>query len=87
MDVRADVIVVGAGVIGLTVGVCLAEQGLRVQVCSRSAPSATTSAVASAMIWLRPDQVTDAAARVRERVSFEEFTALAALDGTGGVVW
>ena len=47
---RPDVIVVGAGIMGLTTGVCLVEQGLQVQIRSRAAPSATTSAVASAMI-------------------------------------
>ena len=68
--------------IGLTVGVCLAEQGLRVQLYARSAPSDTTSAVASAMIGpsLAP---ADDPVGIRERVSIEEFTALADVDGTG----
>ena len=79
---RPEVLVVGAGVIGLTVGVCLAEQGLRVQLCARSAPADTTSAVASAMIGpsLAP---ADDPVGIRERVSIEEFTALAGVDGTG----
>ena len=47
---RPEVIVLGAGVMGLTTAVCLAEQGLQVQIRTREAPSATTSAVASAMI-------------------------------------
>lgn len=67
---------------GLTVGVCLAEQGLRVQICALSAPADTTSAVASAMIgpsFVAADDPTG----VRERVSIEEFTALADVDGTG----
>lgn len=79
---RPDVVVVGAGVIGLTVGVCLAEVGLRVLLYTRSDPSATTSSVASAMIGpgLAPsyDPV-----GVRELASMEEFTALADVDGTG----
>lgn len=81
-DLRPDVVVVGAGVIGLTAGICLAEQGLRVQLCTRSAPAATTSAVASAMIGpsLGPS---DDPAGVRERFSIEAFTALAGVDGTG----
>lgn len=79
---RPDVIVVGAGVIGLTTGVCLAEQGLRVQVRTRAVPSATTSAVASAMIG--PSVVpADDPAGVRERVGIEVFTALAAVENTG----
>ncbi|MGI8900409.1 MAG: FAD-dependent oxidoreductase, partial [Nocardioides sp.] len=79
---RPDVVVVGAGVIGLTLGVCLAEQGLRVRLRSRSAPSETTSAVASAMIGpsLAP---ADGAVGVRERVGIEAFTALARVPGTG----
>ncbi|MBA3282494.1 MAG: FAD-binding oxidoreductase [Acidimicrobiia bacterium] len=81
-DVRADVVVVGAGVIGLTVGVCIAEQGLRVLLCTRSDPSATTSSVATAMIGpgLAPGYDPTG---VRERASIEEFTALADVDGTG----
>jgi len=81
-DARPDVLVVGAGVIGLTVGVCLAEQGLRVLLCTRSAPSATTSAVASAMVG--PSLVpADDPVGGRERVSIAEFTGLAEIEGTG----
>lgn len=79
---RPDVVVVGAGVSGLTVGVCLAEQGLRVQLWTRSAPSATTSAVASAMIGPSLTPADDPVGR-RERASIEEFTALAGVAGTG----
>ena len=82
MEPQLDVVVVGAGVIGLTVGVCLAEQGLRVQLRTRSAPSATTSAVASAMVgpsFAPPDDPHG----IRERVGIEEFTALAEVEGSG----
>jgi D-amino-acid oxidase len=44
------VIVVGAGVVGLSCGVRLAEAGFDVEVVAREAPLATTSAVAAA-IW------------------------------------
>ena len=77
-----DVVVVGAGVIGLTLGVCLAEQGLRVQLRTRTAPSATTSAVASAMVgpsFAPPGDPNE----LRERVGTEEFTALADVAGSG----
>ncbi|MEU8618384.1 FAD-dependent oxidoreductase [Streptomyces sp. NPDC048623] len=47
----ADVIVVGAGVVGLTSAVRLAERGLRIRVWSREAPEETTSAVAGALWW------------------------------------
>jgi len=79
---RWDVVVVGAGVIGLTTGVCLAEQGLRVKLRTRLAPSATTSAVASAMIGpsLAP---ADDPVGARERVSITEFSALASAPDTG----
>jgi len=79
---RPDVVVLGAGVIGLTTGVCLAEQGLRVQMRTHLAPSATTSAVASAMIGPSFAPADDPAG-VRERVGIAEFTALAAMRGTG----
>lgn len=85
MGEHLDVVVVGAGVIGLTLGVCLAEQGLRVQLRTRSAPSATTSAVASAMVgpsFAPPDDPNG----VRERVGIEEFTALAGVEGSGVVL-
>jgi D-amino-acid oxidase len=45
-----DVLVVGAGVIGLTTGICLAEAGLRVLIRAGQRPADTTSAVAGA-IW------------------------------------
>lgn len=47
---RCDVLVVGAGVSGLTTAVCLAETGLRVMVKAAQPPQQTTSAVAGA-IW------------------------------------
>jgi len=79
---RPDVIVLGAGVIGLSLGVCLAEQGFRVQLRTRSAPSATTSAVASAMIGPSVAPAEDPSG-IRERAGIEEFTALAAVEGSG----
>src|SRR5579859_3556704 len=45
---RPDVVVVGAGVIGLTTAVVLAEAGLRVRVDAERPPGATTSAAAGA---------------------------------------
>ncbi len=45
-----DVLVVGAGVIGLTTATCLAEAGLRVRVAAAEPPEQTTSFVAGA-IW------------------------------------
>ena len=45
-----DVLVVGAGVIGITTAICLAESGARVLIRAASAPGQTTSSVAGA-IW------------------------------------
>jgi D-amino-acid oxidase len=45
----ADVVVVGAGVIGLTTAICLAEAGLTVLVLSAEQPRQTTSAAAGAL--------------------------------------
>ncbi|MGY0057138.1 FAD-dependent oxidoreductase [Streptomyces sp. LZ34] len=47
----SDAIVVGAGVIGLTSAIVLAESGRRVAVWSRDPAGATTSAVAGGLWW------------------------------------
>jgi len=76
-----EIVVVGAGVIGLSTAVCLAERGQRVEVRARLAPTQTTSAVASAMVgpaMVPPDSDADR----RERASIAEFTALAEIAGT-----
>jgi len=46
--VTADVLVIGAGVSGLTTAVCLAEAGRNVRIVAERLPKATTSAVAGA---------------------------------------
>jgi D-amino-acid oxidase len=80
---RADeVLVIGAGVAGLTTAVCLAEAGLAVTVQARQLPQQTTSAVAGA-IWGRhlvedTDRVTRWCAE-----TLEVLTTLAADPGTG----
>jgi D-amino-acid oxidase len=45
-----DVLVIGAGVVGLTTAICLAESGLRVGIRTAAPPGASTSAAAGA-IW------------------------------------
>src|SRR5688500_20199556 len=76
------VIVVGAGVVGLSCAVRLAEAGHRVDVLARDLPRETTSAVAAALWYpylaLPQDRVIAWAAR-----SYEVFAALAASPGRG----
>jgi D-amino-acid oxidase len=55
----ARVIVVGAGVLGLTCAVRLAEEGHRVDVVARDLPRETTSAIAAAF-WSPPDAPAEA---------------------------
>lgn len=50
MHIRVDVLVIGAGVSGLTTAVCLAEAGMKVAVHTRDRPGETTSCAAGA-IW------------------------------------
>lgn len=78
----ARVIVVGAGVIGLTCGVRLAEQGHRVDVVARDLPRETTSAVAAAF-WSPPDGPADPRESAWAARSFEVFAELAADPATG----
>lgn len=75
-------LVVGAGVIGLTAGVCLAEAGMRVRIVTAAMPQDTTSRAASAM-W--GGSLLEPAARVRRwaEAALQDFTGLAAQDGTG----
>jgi D-amino-acid oxidase len=49
-DLDAEVLVIGAGVIGLTTAICLAEAGLKVRVAAADPPGRTTS-VAAGAIW------------------------------------
>src|SRR5436190_5624839 len=69
------VIVVGAGVIGLSCAVRLAESGYDVAVFARDLPLETTSAVAAAICY----PFLSAGERVAgwARASYREFTALA----------
>jgi D-amino-acid oxidase len=79
---KPDVVVVGAGVIGLTTAVVLAEAGFGVSVLARELPADTTSAAAGA-IWgpylVKPrDRVEVWAAE-----SLRIFAGLAEMPGTG----
>jgi D-amino-acid oxidase len=80
---RSDVLVIGAGVIGLTTAVCLAEAGARVRVLSRDPLDATTSAAAGA-VWA-PYRIGGNPARIGawSRRSLEVFTALSRVPRSG----
>jgi len=77
-----DVLVIGAGVSGLTTGICLAEAGLEVTIRTAAPPGQTTSAAAGAVWGLvkvgPPDRVLGWG-----RVGLEALSALAAEPGTG----
>src|SRR6266508_991890 len=78
-----EVLVIGAGVIGLTTAICLAEDGLRVLIRSAGPPATTTSTAAGALIepaFVEPaDRVT-----AWSETTVAAFTALAG-DPTAGV--
>ncbi len=81
-DSRPDAVVVGAGVVGLTTGICLAEAGLATRVVAAAAPRETTSYAAGALcgpVFVPADHPSGA----REHASYDEFVALAATSGTG----
>ncbi|MFI7402142.1 FAD-dependent oxidoreductase [Streptomyces sp. NPDC049541] len=79
-----DVIVVGAGVIGLTTAVVLAERGVRVRVWTRDPVAATTSAVAGALWW--PYRIEPVArARAWALQSLDVYEELAARSESTGV--
>ncbi len=79
---HCDVLVVGAGVSGLTTAICLAEQGLRVVIRADRMPQQTTSAVAGA-IW--GPHLVEASERTSQWAAqtLTVFRELAAQPGTG----
>ena len=83
---RADVLVIGAGVSGLTTAVCLAEAGAKVRVITKEPPESTTSAAAGA-VWA-PYRIGGDSQRIGQwsRRSLEVFTAMAGTDPGGSGV-
>lgn len=81
-ETTPDAIVVGAGVIGLTTGICLAEAGLRVQIRTEVPPPRTTSAAAGAMVGPASSPPGDRA-WAWEQATLVEFTELATVADTG----
>ena len=77
-------IVVGAGVVGLTCAVRLLEAGLRVDVVARDLPRETTSAVAAAL-WYPYQALPRDRVAAWARTSYAVFDALADTDPECGV--
>src|SRR5258708_29365410 len=76
-----DVLVIGAGVVGLTTAISLAEAGLSVRIRTAALPAQTTS-VAAGAVWGGvkvgpPDRVME-----RGRIGLEVLSKLAAEPGT-----
>jgi D-amino-acid oxidase len=76
------VIVVGAGVVGLTCAVRLLEAGHRVDVVARDLPLETTSAVAAAL-WYPFGTRSEARTAAWSARSYEVLEGLVEVDGTG----
>jgi D-amino-acid oxidase len=77
-----DVLVIGAGVSGLTTGICLAEAGLGVSIRTAARPEQTTSAAAGA-VWGLVRVGPRERALEWGRVGLEVLSKLAAEPGTG----
>src|SRR5262245_10021863 len=76
-----EVLVIGAGVSGLTTAICLAEGGFAVRILTKESPHATTSCAAGA-IW-SPYLVTEERVMRWGTHSLAELEALAADPSTG----
>ncbi|WP_214317315.1 FAD-dependent oxidoreductase [Nonomuraea sediminis] len=76
------VVVIGAGVSGLTTAICLAEAGAEVRVWAERPPLETTSALAGAMWGPSFQQPVDKTPAWTEQ-SLRDFTALAGVRGSG----
>ena len=84
MPDSADVVVVGAGVIGLTTAIRLQEAGFDPRIIAREAPPDTTSAVAAA-VWYPYEVYPKARVVPWSRATREALQALAAEDEATGV--
>lgn len=84
MGPLVDVVVVGAGVVGLSSAVCLAEAGLAVRVDAAVAPRGTTSAAAGA-VWDPYLVGPSAAVHAWAATSLAELTRLSSDTGSTGV--
>jgi len=82
MDVVVDVVVVGAGVIGLSAALRLQEAGIAVRIVARELPPNTTSGVAAA-IWYPYRAYPEAEVLRWGESSYTDFERMAATPATG----
>ncbi|HEY2792543.1 MAG TPA: FAD-dependent oxidoreductase [Micromonosporaceae bacterium] len=83
MSHRTEVLIIGAGVSGLTTAACLADSGIRVRILTAKLPENTTSAVAGALIGGQVTGEPDDPATAWNKDSLAEFTTLADVPGSG----
>ncbi|WP_433803412.1 FAD-dependent oxidoreductase [Actinomycetospora sp. CA-084318] len=79
---RPEVVVVGAGVVGLTTAAVLADAGLRTEVWSADDPSTTVSAHAAG-VWTPMSQAPLSASLAWAERSLREFCELSRVPGSG----
>src|SRR5215210_6372121 len=79
---RADAIVVGCGVIGLTAAICLREAGLDARIVASRLPEATTSSVAAA-IWYPYKAYPEDSVLSWGGRTYEVFEGLSGIPGSG----
>jgi D-amino-acid oxidase len=77
-----DALIIGAGVSGLTTGICLAEAGLKVTIRAAAPPESTTS-VAAGALWGPVRVGPEDRAVAWAQTSLDVLTKLAAEPGTG----
>ncbi|MDP9385980.1 MAG: FAD-dependent oxidoreductase, partial [Actinomycetota bacterium] len=79
-----QVVILGAGICGLSCAVALGEAGLRVAVVADAPPEATVSAVAGGL-WFPYGVEEGPAGLARARASYDRFEALAAAEPAAAV--
>src|SRR5258705_11018990 len=79
-----EILVLGAGVSGLTTGLRLLEEGHSVRVWAKALPPATTSNVAAA-VWYPYKAYPEDKVAVWGAVAYQAFERLAGVAGPGGL--
>lgn len=79
---KPSIVVLGAGVSGLTTGIVLAEKGFEVKIITKDLPHETTSAVAAA-VWFPYEAYPENKVLKWSLESFREFEQLAKIEQSG----